>query len=819
MQREATTAGICRRHKHVLATGAIWVSTSLLGSASAGTLRIPDAGTANLGSSIQGMASIADGRYIAIFGSGSASLYVFDTVSREQRQVNACGSGTISAVTGDGTERVYVGCSGGDLFTWEVDANGLLSVGDGLALRDGKLNALVEHNDLLYVFAQEDAERGSWSTVDISGAPVAQGTGENLVQSTGEVRRVFSGTTGIGITSLLGVERIEPAGTFAIGAAGGFDDIVELTVNFIVTGDGGNVWLYNGNGATALSPASPPGISGNASALGLVDGRLVVGTTDQTLRYYSITGSNVGSVLATLSPPDSGAAGDPVDILEGEGVDVAGTSAGYLWFVTDGPWVTVENPSQAVAGGRGTEFELTFDSDTDGTAQILLNGTTPSNGIEVAGPVNVVADEAVTLSLSMNDDYAEGVNELRVVVTDADGDKGQDLLAVTKDDPPGVVSFVPISQNNPEDARVARGNESLRVNFRTLDEPDITSYVVFFDDEPFRAEDYENCTDREYCGPKFNNSGGPRSPMVITEWSGSTHGVDLQPLENGQQYWIAVRAYDEGGKEGAMSTILTGTPAAGLGPAQLSDETGGVQCGPGVMAGALGVFTGLFAVMGRRRRWTMPLLGLGLVSMAVVGGTAHAKDPDATDNRKGHFQFRYGIFTVEDPSITKVMGENGHDVLWMEFGPYIIPQVEVSAGLGWYQEIGNPILPGGGRSDDNVMLTALPLNVSMNLRADFWKHQVIVPAVGASIEAWPWKQEPYGAQDRLGGMKTGWSWNAGVQILLDRVDKKSASALRVRTGIDDTYLTLTYRDQTIGEADQGLEYSGQIVGIGLKLDY
>ena len=68
-------------------------------------------------------------------------------------------------------------------------------------------------------------------------------------------------------------------------------------------------------------------------------------------------------------------------------------------------------------------------------------------------------------------------------------------------------------------------------------------------------------------------------------------------------------------------------------------------------------------------------------------------------------------------------------------------------------------------------------------------------------------------------MKTGWSWNAGVQILLDRVDKKSASALRVRTGIDDTYLTLTYRDQTIGEADQGLEYSGQIVGIGLKLDY
>ena len=112
----------------------------------------------------------------------------------------------------------------------------------------------------------------------------------------------------------------------------------------------------------------------------------------------------------------------------------------------------------------------------------------------------------------------------------------------------------------------------------------------------------------------------------------------------------------------------------------------------------------------------------------------------------------------------------------------------------------------------------MPLNVSVNLRGDFFKHQVLVPAVGASIEAWPWKQEPYGSQERFGGMKTGWSWNAGLQILLDRVDKKSASALRVRTGIDDTYLTLSYRDQTIGDASEGLVYSGQIIGLGLKLD-
>jgi hypothetical protein len=45
------------------------------------------------------------------------------------------------------------------------------------------------------------------------------------------------------------------------------------------------------------------------------------------------------------------------------------------------------------------------------------------------------------------------------------------------------------------------------------------------------------------------------------------------------------------------------------------------------------------------------------------------------------------------------------------------------------------------------------------------------------------------------------------------------SALRVRSGIDDTYFTLTYRDQTIGDPKNGLYYSGQVVGLGLKLDY
>ena len=107
------------------------------------------------------MASVAEGRYVAIYESNSSLLYVVDTVSREQQQVNACGSGNITAVAGDGTERVYVGCSSGELYTWDVGPNGVTSVGDGLDLQNGTINALVEHRGTLYVFAQSDSERGT----------------------------------------------------------------------------------------------------------------------------------------------------------------------------------------------------------------------------------------------------------------------------------------------------------------------------------------------------------------------------------------------------------------------------------------------------------------------------------------------------------------------------------------------------------------------------------------------------------------------------------------------------------------------------------
>ena len=59
----------------------------------------------------------------------------------------------------------------------------------------------------------------------------------------------------------------------------------------------------------------------------------------------------------------------------------------------------------------------------------------------------------------------------------------------------------------------------------------------------------------------------------------------------------------------------------------------------------------------------------------------------------------------------------------------------------------------------------------------------------------------------------------GGQLLLDSFDCGRASKLEARTGITDAYLVGEYRSQSIGASQSGLQFTGSMVTIGLKVDY
>jgi hypothetical protein len=56
-------------------------------------------------------------------------------------------------------------------------------------------------------------------------------------------------------------------------------------------------------------------------------------------------------------------------------------------------------------------------------------------------------------------------------------------------------------------------------------------------------------------------------------------------------------------------------------------------------------------------------------------------------------------------------------------------------------------------------------------------------------------------------------------LLLDIFQPGRAGRLQAGTGITDTFITIEWRKQLVGEDSGGLTFSGDAISVGLKLDH
>lgn len=284
-----------------------------------------------------------------------------------------------------------------------------------------------------------------------------------------------------------------------------------------------------------------------------------------------------------------------------------------------------------------------------------------------------------------------------------------------------------------------------------------------------------------------------------------------------------------------MSRVRSGTPQKTYGIAGLSGDEGG-WCGfPSPASGALALF-GLGALLGRRRRGSVLAAGIAVLVGLGAAPEAHAQDsvsdePGLLDREalRGTFAVRYGPISFTNDDVTAVLGETENQVLWFEFGPRLFPrklqQLDLTFGIGRLREPGKLVNIQGASSGEESKLRAFPLAADLTLRGKVgaWEDQPIVPYVTAGLDYWLWAEDTNVNGDRsddglVAGGKAGYHWAVGGNILLDIFDRDRASLLRARTGIDDSWLTFEYRDQTVGDGD-GFDFNGTVIGVGLKVDY
>ena len=133
-----------------------------------------------------------------------------------------------------------------------------------------------------------------------------------------------------------------------------------------------------------------------------------------------------------------------------------------------------------------------------------------------------------------------------------------------------------------------------------------------------------------------------------------------------------------------------------------------------------------------------------------------------------------------------------------------------------------------GSGTQKTVLNWIPLSVGVTGRLHFVDEQVLVPyaSYGRDWIVWSEKTEiSEGVMEGVSGVKYGWHWAAGLSIMLDIFDFSRASLLEATYGINDTYLTIEYREQTIDKGSQvsdgedQLSFSGRMITAGLKFDF
>lgn len=665
-----------------------------------------------------------------------------------------------------------------------------------------------------------------------------------LVEIGSELTALRTGSTGIVASSVnvntgaLGVERVSPAPSGPTAAAGGenaamvvyggnlvtgfypsgsfptippvagqFSDVLGVSPGLFAFAAGPTGVVTHTLGGANILQGLGSGLFSDALALGRWQDELVVADdgTGELLFLPISAGAPQATVRARLALP-SGGSGAQVTAIGGvEDYLVVGNSVGSLQIWTELPWVTVADPVPS-SGVKGTDFTLSF-RPPDGVEWRVRRSDGTLEGGELLDRGTADGSGEVTVGATLDSRFSEGNNLLVVEVEDDEGRVGHAGAYIRKDDPPNQVSI------GPKDVRVE--HESLSLVFDALSAPDIARYRLFISDAPFTAEDYVDCAGDEDgpCGPSGQFDGVARRVVVPYEDGASTVRATATGLTNGQTYYMAVRAYDESGQEGPMSQVVEGVPRPGKGPGELSGENGGL-CGLARPSSGLLALGGLGLVLRRRRS----AVGAAALGVALSASAAHAQDAEHLKTT-GHVQVTYGNVELEDTAITDVYGTSGNGVTMLQWGPQLIKQIELTGGAGWFRENGKGLLDDGTRSDAKINFRAIPFTLDAKVRLDFFKDQVIVPAAGIGLDAWSFKQDPYKGDQVLTGWKYGWHWTAGGQLLLDKLDPRTASKVQAVTGVDNTWLVVEFRKQDIGSGDDGLIFTGQALNFGLQFDY
>ncbi len=180
------------------------------------------------------------------------------------------------------------------------------------------------------------------------------------------------------------------------------------------------------------------------------------------------------------------------------------------------------------------------------------------------------------------------------------------------------------------------------------------------------------------------------------------------------------------------------------------------------------------------------------------------------------FELKGGNF---EPSLDKWEDFYGKDKMRqfnLSLGYKLLRQVEVGVDVGYRRDKGEGRLAISGKSGGDVIYENAPLGLFVVLRGVFNEGQWVVPYVGGGLNRVYYKTA-IASQESVSGTVNGYTARAGIQVLLDVLDKTAASHAKHEYGLDNTYLVLEVQKSKVKESS--LDIGGKFYSVGLLFEF
>jgi len=185
------------------------------------------------------------------------------------------------------------------------------------------------------------------------------------------------------------------------------------------------------------------------------------------------------------------------------------------------------------------------------------------------------------------------------------------------------------------------------------------------------------------------------------------------------------------------------------------------------------------------------------------------------------FGFMAGAHLMADENWKEVYGDTPVFYFGLSLSLKLIADLELWGEVGYSVDEGKGVTQTGGSTAEKYRIHVVPGSAGLLYRLKFFEDQLVVPFLGGAANYYYFYESRMESSDKIDGGKWGYCGLGGLQLLLDKADRRASNAMKTEYGIDNTYLFYEFRYTVIDDwgEEEGMDLSSQMHMLGLLFEF